>query len=230
MEETIHSVPSKSKRISSLIQLLIAVAGVYLTVIGLRLFNQYLLMSFLLPVRIVLMIVTQWTLMIVPGILMLVNKEKPADLGFRKEKLLRQIGIGALLAAAMSLVFTVLPIALGFKDMVGGTSYKYAWQFTFEFFYCILGVALAEEVIFRGYIFRKLLEIKSSRWLAILVSSVLFGLFHVFGGNWIQVLMTSVIGLIYCIFREKIKSCTLLSLIIAHGVYDALIVLWAGIL
>jgi membrane protease YdiL (CAAX protease family) len=230
MEETIHSVPSKSKRISSLIQLLIAVAGVYLTVFGLRLFNQYLLMSFLLPVRIVLMIVTQWTLMIVPGILMLVNKEKPADLGFRKEKLLRQIGIGALLAAAMSLVFTVLPIALGFKDMVGGTSYKYAWQFTFEFFYCILGVALAEEIIFRGYIFRKLLEIKSSRWLAILVSSVLFGLFHVFGGNWIQVLMTSVIGLIYCIFREKIKSCTLLSLIIAHGVYDALIVLWAGIL
>ena len=89
---------------------------------------------------------------------------------YSKNKLLRQIGIGALLAAAMSLVFTVLPIALGFKDMVGGTSYKYAWQFTFEFFYCILGVAIAEEIIFRGYIFRKLLEIKSSRWMAIIVS------------------------------------------------------------
>lgn len=230
MEETIHSVPSKAKFKSSLIQLLIAVAGVYLTVFGLRLFNQHLLMSFSLPMRIVLMIVTQWTLLIVPGVLMLVNKEKPADLGFAKERLLRQIGIGALLAAAMSLVFTVLPILLGFKDMVGSTSYKYAWQFVYEFFYCILGVALAEEIVFRGYIFRKLMEIKSSRWLAILVSSVLFGLFHVFGGNWIQVLMTAVIGLIYCFFREKIKSCTLLSLIIAHGVYDALIVLWAGIL
>lgn len=89
---------------------------------------------------------------------------------YSKDKLLRQIGIGVLLAAAMSLTFTVLPIALGFKDMVGGTSYKYAWQFTFEFFYCILGVALAEEIIFRGYIFRKLLEIKSSRWMAIIVS------------------------------------------------------------
>ena len=230
MEERINSRQPKPKFISSLIQLLIAVAGVYLAVFGLRLFNQYLLMSFSLPMRIVLMIVTQWTLLIVPAILMIVNKEKPADLGFCKEKLLRQIGIGALLAAAMSLVFTVLPIALGFKDMVGGTSYKYAWQFVYEFFYCILGVALAEEIIFRGYIFRKLLEIKSSRWMAILVSSVLFGLFHVFGGNWIQVLMTAVLGLIYCIFREKMKSCTLLSLIIAHGVYDALIVLWAGIL
>ncbi len=230
MEKSVDSIPTKSKFISSLIQLLIAVAGVYLTVFGIRLFNQYLLMSFSLPMRIVLTIVTQWTLLIVPGILMLVNREKLADLGFRKEKLLRQIGIGALLAAAMSLVFTVLPIVLGFKDMVGSTSFKYTWQFVYEFFYCILGVALAEEIVFRGYIFRKLLEIKSSRWIAIIVSSVLFGLFHVFGGNWIQVLMTAVLGLIYCIFREKMKSCTLLSLIIAHGVYDALIVVWVAVL
>ena len=230
MEKSVDSVPSKSKFKSSLIQLLIAVAGVYLTVFGIRLFNQYLLMSFSLPMRIVLTIVTQWLLLLVPGILMLVNGEKPAGLGFTKDKLLRQIGIGVGIAAAMSLVFTVLPIVFGFRDMVGSTSFKYAWQFVYEFFYCILGVALAEEIVFRGYIFKKLLEIKSSRWLAILVSSVLFGIFHVFGGSWIQVLMTAVLGLIYCFFREKIKACTLLSLIIAHGVYDALIVLWISIL
>lgn len=221
---------SKPDRKSSLIQLLIAVAGVYLTVFGIVLFNKNLLMSFSLPMRIVLTIVTQWLLLLVPGILMLVNKEKPASLGFRKEKLLQQIGIGALLAAAMSFVFTVLPILFGFKDMVGSTSYKYAWQFVYEFFYCILGVALAEEIVFRGYIFKKLLEVKSSKWLAIVVSSLLFGLFHVFNGSWIQVLMTAILGFLYCIFREKIKTCTLLSLIIAHGVYDALIVLRVSIL
>lgn len=221
---------SKPDRKSSLIQLLIAVAGVYLTVFGIVLFNKNLLMSFSLPMRIVLTIATQWLLLLVPGILILVNKEKPAGLGFRKEKLLQQIGIGILLAASMSFVFTVLPILFGFKDMVGSTSYKYSWQFVYEFFYCILGVALAEEIVFRGYIFKKLLEVKSSKWLAIVVSSLLFGLFHVFNGSWIQVLMTAILGFLYCIFREKIKTCTLLSLIIAHGVYDALIVLWVSIL
>jgi hypothetical protein len=65
MEKSVDSIPTKSKFISSLIQLLIAVAGVYLTVFGIRLFNQYLLMSFSLPMRIVLTIVTQWTLLIV---------------------------------------------------------------------------------------------------------------------------------------------------------------------
>jgi uncharacterized protein len=230
MEKSAEYVTSKSKFNSSFMQLLIAVAGVYLTVFGIRLFNQHLLMSFSLPMRIFLTIATQWLLLLVPGILMLVNKEKLVDLGFTKDNLLRQIGIGVGIAAVMSLVFTVLPIVLGFKDMVGSTAYKYAWQFVYEFIYCILGVALAEEIVFRGYIFKKLLEIKSSRRLAILVSSVLFGFFHVFGGSWIQVLMTAVLGLMYCVFREKIKACTLLSLIIAHGVYDALIVLWVSIL
>ena len=42
--------------------------------------------------------------------------------------------------------------------------------------------------------------------------------------------MTAFIGLVYCIFREKIKECTLLSSIIVHGVYDAMIVLWVSIL
>lgn len=42
--------------------------------------------------------------------------------------------------------------------------------------------------------------------------------------------MTAILGLIFCVFREKIKGCTLLLLITAHGVYDAMIVLWVSIL
>jgi hypothetical protein len=130
----------------------------------------------------------------------------------------------------MSLVLTVLPIILGFKDMVGSITYTQVWKFVYQFIYAIFGVALAEELIFRGYIFKKLLEIKNARWFAIIISSVLFGLFHIFNGSIIQVFMTAFIGFLYCIFREKIKGCTLLSLIIAHGVYDATIVLWVSIL
>lgn len=221
---------NKSKMKSSMVQLLIAICGIFTAVFGLSMFNQHLLMSFPLPLRMVLMIVTQWLLFLVPWILMIVNNEKLSDIGFRKEKVSLQIGIGVLLALSMSLVLTVLPIMLGFKDMVGNTVYTEIWQFAYQFIYAIFGVALAEELIFRGYIFNKLLKIKASKWFAIIISSVLFGLFHIFNGNIIQVFMTTFIGLVYCIFREKIKGCTLLSLIIAHGVYDAMIVLWVSIL
>lgn len=218
----------KTKKL--LLELAIAILGVFAFLFGLTLFNQFLLRTFSLPLRMVLMIVTQWMLFIVPGILMLVNKEKLQTFGFTNENILRQIFIGILIALFMSAILTMLPILLGYKDLVGSTSYTKTWQFTYEFVYRIFGVALVEELIFRGYIFYKLLEIKNSKAFAIMISSLLFGLFHILNGNLLQVLITAVIGFLYCIFREKIKGCTLLSLIIAHGIYDALIVLWVAYL
>ena len=101
-------------------------------------------------------------------VLMFVNKEKLTDIGFRKDKILVQIGIGIILAIAMSLVLTVVPILLGFKDMVGSIKYTETWKFVYQFIYAITGVALAEEIVFRGYIFSKLLEIKNQGGLQLL--------------------------------------------------------------
>lgn len=162
----------KSNVKSSMMQLVIAVCGVFAAVFGLSMFNQHLLMSFPLPLRMVLMIVTQWVLSLVPAILMIVNKEKLSSIGFKKEKITLQIGIGVLLALAMSLVLTVLPIMLGFKDMVGSTTYTQVWKFVYQFIYAIFGVALAEELIFRGYIFKKLLAIKNSKWTISVITAV----------------------------------------------------------
>ena len=66
--------------------------------------------------------------------------------------------------------------------------------------------------------------------IAIIASSMLFGLFHLFSGNIIQMLMTACIGVFFCFCRLKVKNCSTLSLIIAHGVYDALITVLASIL
>ncbi len=218
------------KNKSSVLQLFVAVSGVFISLFGLIMFNKYVMMSFSLPLRMILMIITQWLLFLIPGILMIINKEKLSQIGFSKEKILLQIGIGILLAISMSLVLTVLPIMLGFKDMIGSTSYTHTWQFIFQFIYSIFGVAFAEELVFRGYIFNKLLKIKNAKWFAIAVSSLLFGLLHIVQGSIIQVLVTAFIGVLFCFFREKIKGCTLLSLIIAHGMYDAMIILWVAIL
>lgn len=57
------------------------------------------------------------------------------------------------IAAVMCLVLTIIPILLGLKDMVSGTRYLQAWQFVFPFFYTLLGVGLAEEFFFRGYLY-----------------------------------------------------------------------------
>ena len=187
----------KLKSKSPVVQLFIAICGTFVAAFGLFIFNQNLLMSFSLPLRMILMIVTQWLLFFAPGILMIVNKENLGDIGFIKEKIPLQIGIGILIAFSMSLVLTIFPVLLGFKDLVGSTSYTQTWKFIYQFIYAIFGVALAEELIFRGYIFKRLLEINNSTWFAIIISSVLFGLFHIFNGNINQVLMTAMIGVIF---------------------------------
>jgi len=219
-----------TKKNKELLLLIIAVCGVFVTLFGLLLFNNYLLKAFPLPLRAILAVATQWLLFLVPGILMLARKERIQDFGFAKNGLGNQILIGLCIAFVMSAFLTVIPILLGLQQMVGSTNYTQAWQFVYEFIYKICGVALVEELIFRGYIFNKLMLIKNNKWLAIIVSSILFGLFHVFNGNLMQILITALIGVIYCLCREKIKNCTILSLIVAHGVYGALIVLCVGLL
>ena len=41
--------------------------------------------------------------------------------------------------------------------------------------------------------------------------------------------MMMLLGVVLCLCRLKIRHCTLLSLVIAHGVYDALISVFASI-
>lgn len=53
---------------------------------------------------------------------------------------------------------------------------------------------------------------------------VMFGMLHLFSGGIVQAVCTSVLGMMFCLFKLKIKNCTTLTLMITHGVYDALIV------
>lgn len=214
---------------SLLIDLLISVSYVLLAVFAIVMFNNYILMSLPLALRMISMLLLQWCVLIVPVILMKIRGEKLEDLGFSKEKLPEQILTGLVLAVVLSLCLTVFPILTIGKENIVGNYYTYLWQFLYDFVYKIGFVALMEEIVFRGYIYHKLFEIKSSKWFAISVSSLLFGLMHVFNGGIMQVIMTAVIGVILCMFREKISKCTILSLIITHGVYDWLIGVWGYI-
>lgn len=210
--------------------LAVAVLLEFCVLLGILWFQQNILMIFPLAVRAILTIVVQWVLLIVPIIFIQTSKEKLSDFGFSKKNIGKQIFTGILIAIMMSLVFTVLPILAGFKEMVGSTTYTQTWQYCYQFVYMILGVALVEEFFYRGFLFKRLMDIKSSKWFAIIVSSVIFGVSHIFNGNIIQVIATSILGVFFCVCRDKIKKCSTLSLIIAHGMHNALITLFVAIL
>lgn len=220
----------KNKKI---IETIIAVVSVFLLEFGLICFNKYILMSLPLAARMIFMIVMYWIIALVPIIFCVKNKEKQklACLGFSKDKILKQVLIGVVIGCIMSIFITLIPILIfGKENTYSSYNFKYIWQYLYQFIYLLVGVALTEEFIFRGYLLKNIKDICKNSIVPIIITSFLFGLFHIFNGNIVQVVMTSFIGAIFVICREKIKDCSLLSLIIAHGLYDWLIVLFTAIL
>lgn len=214
-----------------IIDLIIGFMGAMIGCLGVNIFNRYVLMSLPLAARMICMPIVYWLIALIPIILIICRKTKIWELGFKKENISAQIIVGIAIAIVMSVVLTLIPHIANFSEWVdNGRRYVYLWQFIYEFGYCIIGIGLAEEFVFRGFLYTKAKNIFNSEWSAGVISSVMFGLFHIFTGNIIQVFVTTLIGLLYCFLRSKIKNCSLLSLIIAHGIYDALITTWASLL
>ncbi len=213
------------------IYLIVGFFGAILGLYGVVSFNQFVLMSLPLGLRMISMIFVYWLIALIPIIVMFVNKDKLVDYGFSKNKMKFQIIVGVLIGIVMSVILTLIPHIFGFGEYVdSGKRYQFLWQFVYEFFYCIFAVGFVEEFVFRGFVYKKIKSISQKDMIAIITSSILFGVFHLFSGNIIQMLMTACIGVFFCFCRLKVKNCSTLSLIIAHGVYDALITVLASIL
>ena len=219
-----------SKR-KEILDIVLCYIGTMLGVLAVRFFNVYVMMSIPLIPRMAVIIAMYWVIALAAIIITLIRKEPAKTYGLFKDKMLIQIGIGVAIALAMSVVFTLVPHLAGFGQFFDtGNRYEYLWQYIFEFTYCILSVGFVEEFVFRGFIFGKLQKICRNNVLPVVISSALFGFFHIFNGSIFQVLMTAGIGALFCLCRLKIKNCSTLSLVIAHGVYDALITVWANVL
>ena len=213
------------------IRLTIGFSGALAGLAALVAFNDHFLMNLPLAARTVAMFISYWLIALIPLILVLVEREGIKDYILDKKDVHFQVITGIALGIGMSAVFTVLPHLAGFGEYVdNGHRYSDIWQFVFEFAYCILAVAFAEEFVFRGFIFKRIFKISGRESVAVIGSSALFGLFHLFGGNVLQLFMTAVLGVLFCLFRSRIRSCSLLSLILAHGIYDALITVWSSVL
>ena len=71
---------------------------------------------------------------------------------------------------------------------------------------------LVEEIVFRGVIFRSFEEATDLPWFPLLLSGVMFGIWH---GSFIQAVYTSMMGIILGYFIKKTR--TLLFVFIAHA-------------
>ena len=213
------------------IGLIAAYIGAVLGLVGIMLYNINI-RGGLPPVpRMFATLGSRVLLMIIPIIVMIVSKDKLSDYGFTGEKIGIQILTGVILGLVISVFLTLIPHLAGFGEYVdNGNRYNKAWMFVYDFTFFIFGVGLSEEFVFRGLIYEKIRRISGKNCIAVIVSSIMFGFIHLFGGNLIQVAITSVIGIIFAVLRLKIKRCSTLSLIILHGVYDAMITVWASVL
>ena len=167
----------------------------------------------------------RWLYLLVPICFMRMDHIKLKDIGIVTSRMSAQIVTGVVIGTVEAIVILGLTVLLGFKGQLGKPMYDNGWLYALHFFYTIFAVGLFEELFFRGYIYKKLLDIADGKWFAIIISSLIFGICHFVGHeNYLlavpQVLLATMTGVVYCILRQKIRGCTLISLIFMHGIYD----------
>ncbi len=163
--------------------------------------------------------------LLVPFCFMRMEQVKLDEIGITTNKLFKQVITGVVIGSSVAVIIVGLTVLLGFREQLGNPLYEEGWQYIFYFFYTIFAVGLFEEIFFRGYIYKKILDVRDNKWFAIIVSSMIFGVCHFVGnGNFFQdvpqVLLATIMGVVYCILRERVRNCTLISLIFMHGMYD----------
>lgn len=177
----------------------------------------------------------RWLYLLVPICFMRMEQITLEEIGITTSKLSAQIITGVVIGSIAAIIIVGLTVLLGFKEQLGNPMYDEYWLYVLHFFYAIFAVGLFEEVFFRGYIYKKLLDISDRKWFAIIISSLIFGACHFIGyEDYLQavpqVLLATMTGIVYCILRERIRGYTLISLIFTHGLYDFWVAFFAFVL
>jgi membrane protease YdiL (CAAX protease family) len=81
---------------------------------------------------------------------------------------------------------------------VGFKNINQQYEIVLAFIVLVVAVPIAEEVLFRGFLFGKLKKV-TPIWLAILITSVLFATLH---GAWNVALDTFALSVVLCVLRQ----------------------------
>jgi uncharacterized protein len=167
-----------------------------------------------------------------PFIVCKIIKSPIGTLGFKKGQLLKQVLIGVAIFALLSFFLTIAVFALGDnKGILLGTKQNGIDIIIYYIIFDMLFVGMGEEILFRGYFMERFRILTDSGICAVVISALMFGIWHFPNGqDFLQVIVTALIGLIYGLAMLKIKNCSTLSLGIAHGLHDVYILILSCIL
>ena len=100
----------------------------------------------------------------------------------------------------------------------------FSWTvLTYDFLFYMLIIGPVEEFVFREYLQDAFMNFfEKNKWLAVVIASFLFGLWHIINGSIIQVIFTFGIGLVFGFAKYKIKDCGYMGVVFTHGLYDFL--------
>jgi membrane protease YdiL (CAAX protease family) len=172
------------------------------------------------PIRMAISLATQAALFTVAVLANnFIEKQPFSELGFTSKNLPKQLIWAGAVFLMLVAFMSAEAVFMGLPNVIG-TQKQPLWYALPQ---KIIFVGFAEETLFRGYILNAIRRLSSSSAAAIIISSLLFGAWHLINGNLIQAVNTSLIGLIFAIPFAKGKNCSLLSVALAHGLYDALL-------
>lgn len=154
------------------------------------------------------------TILIAIGLPYLVKKVQTsrAEIGLTryplwKDILLTPAGFVVYLLLSAILLYILTRLWPGFnvdqKQNVGFSDVIQQYQFILAFLSLVIIAPIAEEILFRGYLFGKLKR-TIPVWLAILVTSLVFGAFHLFNSGalaWNLAIDTFALSIILCLLR-----------------------------
>ncbi|WP_170253874.1 CPBP family intramembrane glutamic endopeptidase [Acetobacterium paludosum] len=167
-----------------------------------------------------------------PFIVCKIMKSSIGTLGFRKGELLKQLLIGVEIFMVLAFFLTIAVFILGNnKGMLLSTKENRIGIIVYYIIFDMLFVGMGEEMLFRGYFMERFHTMTNSGTWAVAISALMFGIWHFPNGqDFLQVILTALIGVILGLAKLKIKNCSTLSLGIAHGLHDVYILILSCIL
>ena len=143
----------------------------------------------------------------------------------KKKKLLSYYGINNLKELEYkNLIFCLPMIIVALGNLRYGIHVNNSWEQIVYISLEALGVGFAEEILFRSFLMKAIINKSSTA--AIIISSIVFGIIHIFnlfyGANTIttlaQVIYATALGLMFSIFFYKTNN--IIPCIICHGIIN----------
>lgn len=216
---------TSSERRNEKVDIAVGFVLTMLVVCGVMLFQRNVLTGFPKGLQLALRVPLAW-LVALPAIVILIIRRdglvtlRPTKRGLPAQ-LITGIVLGILVFAATHGLLYLLD-ALGIITFTPAKSEISLFNSLYKLAYFLIAIGASEEFLFRCFFYEKFKRVFKTDRAAVLGSSLLFALLHIING-YANLVFIFIIAIMFAALRLKLKSCTLISLIVMHGVYDWLI-------